>query len=416
MQEKRSVFYGNISKASSLSEIITFRSVWGRIMGSELMLFLATLATLLAFLAVPTLAYYLWMKKKENSVWGLTRNEEYRPKVSLVVATYNEAAVIRRKLENIKTLDYPEDKLQVLIVDSNSTDGTLDVCRAFLADVQFRFPIQLISEKERLGKSHALNTALDNAEGMIIATSDADSFWEKDALLKAVSFFADPSVGAVTGREKLLNLEKSVHTMSEGIYRGFYYTLRLGESKIHSTLIFQGELSLYRRSAFNRFEDRPGYSDDTGTVISMVSKGYRCIFVPDATFHDTAAYSLSGRLMLKSRRAQHLIAGIIQSIRFKLNGKLKLPWSVVFFNFYLHVLSPLIAFSALFVAVAVLAFYFQIFWFIPLLFLVALLFKKPRLFAVSYLTSNIALIIGLVQHFARRRSMSWRKIEEMRTE
>ncbi len=380
------------------------------------MLLIAIFVALLASLALPPITYYLWMKKKETSVWGLTRHEEYRPKVSLVVATYNEQAVIRRKLENIQTLDYPEDKLQVLVVDSNSTDGTLDECRAYLNDEQFRFPIQLISEKERLGKSHALNTALDHAEGEIIATSDADSFWDKDALIKAVPFFGDPSVGAVTGREKLLNLQKSVHTMSEGIYRNFYYTLRLGESKIHSTLIFQGELSLYRRSAFDMFEDRPGYSDDTGTVISMVSDGYRCIFVPDATFHDTAAYSLSGKLMLKSRRAQHLIAGIIQSVRFKLSGKLRLPWSIVFFNFYLHVLSPLIALSALFVAVAVLAFYFQTLWFVPLVFLAALLFKKIRLFAVSYLTSNIALMIGLAQHLSKRRSMSWRKIEEMRAE
>jgi biofilm PGA synthesis N-glycosyltransferase PgaC len=377
---------------------------------------LGVFGTLLALLAIPTLAYYLWMKSKKNLSWGLMRSEEYRPKVTLVVATYNEASVIRRKLENILTLDYPEDKLQVLVVDSNSTDGTLDVARKFLTEKKFRFPIQLISEKERLGKSHALNTALDSAEGEIIATSDADSFWEKDALIKAVSYLADPSVGAVTGREKLLNLKKSVHTMSEGLYRGFYYTLRLAESKIHSTLIFQGELSLYRRSAFDRFEDRPGYSDDTGTVISMVSKGYRCIFVPDANFHDTAAYSLSGRLMLKSRRAQHLIAGIIQSIRFKLNGELRLPWSIVLFNFYLHVLSPLIAFSALFVSVAVLVVYFQFLWFIPILLLFAFLYKKLRLFAISYLTSNIALIIGLVQHFTKRRSMSWRKIEEMRTD
>lgn len=380
------------------------------------MLLLTVLLLLFGSLILPTFTYYLWMKNKQRLVWGLTRSEEYRPKVSLVVATYNEVSVIRRKLENIKTLDYPEDKLQVLVVDSNSADGTLDVCRNFLANEKFPFQIRLISENDRLGKSHALNTALDYAEGEIIATSDADSFWEGDALRNATSFFADPSVGAVTGREKLLNLEKSIHTMSEGIYRDFYYTLRLGESKIHSTLIFQGELSLYRRSAFDRFEDRPGYSDDTGTVISIVSSGYRCIFVPDALFSDTAAYSLSGRLMLKSRRAQHLIAGVIQSIRFKINGKLCLPWLIVFFNFYLHILSPLILFLTLFVSAVAFIVYFQLVWFLPLLVIVALGFKKLRIFAVSYLTSNVALIMGLVYHLTKKRSTYWRKIEEMRTE
>ena len=380
------------------------------------MLLLTAISALFASLIIPPVVYYLWMKNKERSCWGLTIDEQYRPKVSLIVATYNEASVIRRKLENIQTLDYPEDNLQVLVVDSNSTDGTLSVCRAFLADEKSRFPIELVSEKERLGKSHALNTALNYANGEIIATSDADSFWEEDSLRKAVSFFADPSVGAVTGREMLLNLEKSVHTMSEGIYRNFYYTLRLGESKVHSTLIFQGELSLYRRSSFERFEDRPGYSDDTGTVINMVSRGYRCIFVPDAIFHDTAAYSLSGRLMLKSRRAQHLIAGIMQSLRFKVSGKLLLPWPIVFFNFYLHILSPLIVFSVLFASVATLIVYFQMIWFVPLLLITGLLTKKLRLFAVCYLTSNVALLMGLTKHLTRRTSKSWRKIEEMRTE
>jgi biofilm PGA synthesis N-glycosyltransferase PgaC len=365
-------------------------------------------------LVLPTVSYYFWMKKKEKIAWGLKIDSEYMPNVTLVIATYNEAAVVARKLENVQELDYPKDKLQVIVVDSNSNDGTLEECKGFLDHVSFQFSIQLVSEKERLGKSHALNTALEFAEGEIIATSDADSFWERDALRKAVSFFADKSVGAVTGREKLLNLDKSVHTASEGLYRGFYYTLRLGESKIHSTLIFQGELSLYRRNSFDRFEDRPGYSDDTGTVINLVSKGYRCIFVPEAAFHDTAAYSLNGRLMLKSRRAQHLIAGIFQSLRFKFNGNLNLPLSVVLFNFYLHVLSPLLAISTLFIAVAALIIDFQFLWFIPISLVVALSLRKVRLFAVSYFTSNVALLIGLFQHLTKRRSVSWRKIEEMR--
>jgi biofilm PGA synthesis N-glycosyltransferase PgaC len=365
-------------------------------------------------LVLPPVSYYLWMKRKEKTPWGLKIDSEYVPNVTLIIATYNEAAVITKKLENVQELDYPENKLQVIVVDSNSNDGTLEACKGFLEHVSFRYPIKLVSEEERLGKSHALNTALEFAEGEIIATSDADSFWERDALRKAVSFFADDSVGAVTGRENLLNLDKSVHTASEGLYRGFYYTLRLGESKIHSTLIFQGELSLYRRNSFDRFEDRPGYSDDTGTVINLVSKGYRCIFVPDAAFYDTAAYSLNGRLMLKSRRAQHLIAGIFQSLRFKLNGHLDLPWSIVLFNFYLHVLSPLLAFSVLLAAVAVLIVNFQFLWFVPILLVAALFFKKFRLFALSYFTSNVSLLIGLFQHLAKRRAVSWRKIEEMR--
>jgi cellulose synthase/poly-beta-1,6-N-acetylglucosamine synthase-like glycosyltransferase len=378
------------------------------------MLIVMVLGMLLGALIVPNIFYFMWMKNTAKRDWGLAIDPNFRPKVSLVIATYNEAKVMDKKLKNVQELDYPVDKLEVIIVDSASTDGTLDVCRSFLKKNELRYPVKLLSEEQRLGKSHALNTALQHAKGEVIATSDADSFWKPDALLKAVPFFADPSIGAVTGREVLMNLEKNVYTMSEGIYRDFYYTLRLGESKVNSTLIFQGEFALYRRSILDKFEDRPGYSDDIGTVVNMVSNGYRCIFVPEAIFYDTTACSFIGRLELKSRRAQHLIAGVIQALKFKLNKKLVVPSAVVAFNFYMHVVSPLLFVVVTLVGVVAFILYFSVVWFLLLLALPLLVFRKPRSFVISYLTSNLALIIGLVRHLAGRKEATWRKIEEMR--
>jgi cellulose synthase/poly-beta-1,6-N-acetylglucosamine synthase-like glycosyltransferase len=230
-------------------------------------------------------------------------------------------------------------------------------------------------------------------------------------LHKTIPFFADPTVGAVTGREELINLEKSLYTLSEGMYRKFYYALRLGESKINSTLIFQGELSLYRRSALHRFEDISGSSDDTGTVVNIISRGYRCIFVPAAVFHDTAAYSLRGRLMLKSRRGQHLISGIIKSFTLKLQGRFPLSSPVIFFNFYMHVVSPWLF---LLTAIMLVALCIQTFWYLMPLLVLPFLFEKSRIFIISYLTSNIALMIGLIRHFGGKKEVAWHKVEEMR--
>jgi len=373
------------------------------------MLVLIVLALVTALFA-PPLIYYAWMKSKAKKSWDLMIDNNYQPKVTLIIPTYNEASVISKKLENTQKIDYPEDKLQVILVDSASTDGTLAVCKSFLESKPLRFPTKLLSEKKRVGKSHAINTALEFSDGEIIATSDADSFWESDVLRKTIPFFADPTVGAVTGREELINLEKSLHTLSEGMYRKFYYTLRLGESKINSTLIFQGELSLYRRSAFHRFEDISGSSDDTGTVVNIISRGYRCIFVPEAVFHDTAAYSLRGRLMLKSRRAQHLISGIIKSFTFKLQGRFPLSSPVIFFNFYMHVVSPWI----LFLFGIMLALFIQSLWYLMPLIVLPFLFKRSRIFMVSYLTSNVALMIGLIRRFVGKKETAWRKVEEMR--
>jgi biofilm PGA synthesis N-glycosyltransferase PgaC len=374
---------------------------------------LVFIAVLFVALFAPSLAYYAWMKSKAIKDWGLIINQHFQPKISIIIPTYNEAVTIRKKLENIQEMDYPTDKLQVIVVDSASIDGTISVCRSFLEEKSLRFPnIILLSEKERMGKSHALNTALEYAEGEIVATSDADSFWESDALSKAVSFFADPSIGAITGREELINLKKTVHTLSEGLYRKFYYTLRLGESKVDSTFIFQGELSLYRKDALRKFESRPGYSDDVGTVVNIISRGYKCIFVPEAVFHDTAAYSLRGRLMLKSRRAQHLIAGILESSKLKLEGKFSLASSIIFFNFYMHIISPLLF---VFVTAFTIALVFLSYWFLIFLILPLFIFRKPRLLAVSYLTSNLALLLGLFWCVFGKKDSRWQKIEEMRT-
>jgi biofilm PGA synthesis N-glycosyltransferase PgaC len=363
-------------------------------------------------LVLPPLAYYLWMLNKVKR-HHISNHLDYQPTVSLIVPTYKEASVIAKKLENIQELDYPPNKLQVILIDSASEDGTIDVCRDYLAKNNFRFPITLFSEKEREGKSHALNTALKHANGEIIATSDADSFWEKCALKNAVSYFADSTVGAVTGKEEVANIQKSVHTMSEGLYRKFYYTLRLGESIIHSTLIFQGELTLYRRDAFTEFEDKPGYSDDIGTIINIASTGYRCIFVPDAVFYDNAAYSLDGRLKVKSRRAEHLITGILRSIRLKMKARLPVMWRILLFNFYLHVISPILLITTLFLTAITYFVAFNSIWFLGF-FLILLLIKKPRVFAISYLTSNIALILGLVPIITGKRQSTWQKVDEMR--
>ncbi|MGD0644637.1 MAG: glycosyltransferase [Candidatus Bathyarchaeia archaeon] len=378
-----------------------------------MMLLLLIALSLWGALLLPPVIYYAWMLKKEKGRLCVQADTNYQPNVSMIVCTYNEAKVIERRLENIQELDYPENNLQIILVDSASNDGTLEKVKGFLAKTDFRFPITLISEKERLGKSHALNVALKQANGEIIATSDADSFWDTDALLKAVAYFADPSVGAVTGKEKIVNVEKNVHTMGEGFYRTFFYTLRLGESCIHSTILFQGELALYRKNAFKEFENRPGYSDDIGTVINLLSNGYRCIFVPEAVFHDTAPFSLGGRLMLKSRRSEHLISGVFLTLKLKIKRKLPLSWRVVLFNFYLHVISPLLLIATLLITGIVYIIDFRTLWFLGFL-LILLLLKKPRVIAVSYLTSNLALIMGLYPVLLKKRSRPWKKVDEMR--
>jgi hypothetical protein len=117
--------------------------------------------------------------------------------------------------------------------------------------------------------------------------------------------------------------------------------------------------------------------------------------------------------MLKSRRSEHLISTVVRALRLKIKRKLPLSWRVVSFNFYLHVISPMLLIAALITTGIVYIIDFRALWFLGFL-LIPLLLKKPRVVAVSYLTSNLALIMGLYPILTRKRSGAWRKVDEMR--
>ena len=139
---------------------------------------LVTLFTVLVtFLVASNYLYYVLMKRASRRPWSICIDTEYTPKVTMILPTYNEAPTIAMKLDNIQQTEYPEGKLDVIIVDSASPDETADKCESYIANAKARFPMILISEEKRMGKSHALNTALKYASGEIVATTDADSFW-----------------------------------------------------------------------------------------------------------------------------------------------------------------------------------------------------------------------------------------------
>jgi len=360
-------------------------------------------------LIVPPFLYYQFMKRVSKRPYNLKSDFAYTPLVTLILPTYNEASIIDKKLHNLENIDYPSEGLEIIIVDSASSDRTLDKCGAYLREKPLKFRTTLLSEERRMGKSHALNTALEHARGEIIATTDADSFWKADALRAAVSYFADPAVGAVSGHERIINANQNDYTLAEHAYREYFYRLRLGESKLHSTLLFQGELSLYRRSAFNRFEDRPGYSDDTGTVLKIISRLHRTIFAPDAVFFDSAPYTFRDRLSLKSRRGQHVISAALASIR--LRGIL--PLEIIVFTMVFNVVCPVI-FSIALALSAVIIYSYNLWWVLPIA-IPVLVLRKLRIVALSYVTSNLALILAMVYLLFGMNSRAWKKIERMRT-
>jgi len=353
--------------------------------------------------------YYEVAKRWSRKRWNLLVDNEFIPTVTVIIPTYNEAVAIGDRLRNLAEISYPRDKLQVIVVDSASTDGTSDVAGQYLKAIAFPFPAKILKQEERAGKGNALNFALKHASGEIVATSDADSHWGSGALLSAVRYMADPRVGAVTGKEVITNEDFNFLTKGEALYKKAYDVLRIGESKTHSTLIFDGEFSLYRRSALDKFEDQEG-SDDCGTVVEIVSRGYRAIFASDARYFDAVPYTLRGRMIVKIRRAQHLILSLLKAVRLKTQNSLPVPGSIVFSNLYLHVVNPITSLAGLTLAgIFVLRFPFILLGALPILFV-----ERLRAAAGLFITGNVALVVALLKCLAGDRQIVWKRIDETR--
>jgi|SRR5271157_4529514 len=354
----------------------------------------------------PVAIYYLCMRRKAlRGPWNLSLDENYSPAVTLIVATYNEANVILNKMRNITELDYPTDKLEVIIVDSASTDGTPRIIKEYLKNNKPPFKTFLIEEDQREGKAKALNHALQQASGTIVATSDADCIWTRDSLRKAMKYMSDDNIAAVCGQEVLLNPNDSSATRTESQHRNFFNLIRLGESKIDSTIAFEGALALYKRKLLQRFDED---CDDSGSALNLVQLGYRTIMVPDAFFLNPFPSKWSVKISKKTRRAQHLVGLWWKCIKLSIRRKLKLnPW-ISAANVFLYLINPLL--FALFLGTIVLVLMTYPFLLLLLLLLpfVAIV-PKMRDSLILYLTNYLFLLYAIFVESSGRKQVVWKK-------
>ena len=151
----------------------------------------------------------------------------------------NEEYTINHKLNNLLDQTYPKELMEVIIIDSNSEDNTINIVRNFKKS-QSKLDIKIITENTRRGKSHSINKAFSSAKktSEILFMTDADSILKKDALEKIVLYLENPEIGAVSGVETILNLNESRETKLEGTYIEYYKKMRLGESNLDSCVIF----------------------------------------------------------------------------------------------------------------------------------------------------------------------------------
>jgi len=306
---------------------------------------LDTIALALALIHFTTpLTYYYYMRRKYLSKpWGLSIDPGLQPRVTIIVPTFNEAGLIEGKLDNIYGQDYPRDRLEIIVVDSASTDGTPRIAREW-AERHRDVRLVIIEEPVRRGKACALNTALKHASGDVIVVTDVDSLWPSSSTLsEAVKWFSDNTVGAVSCVKQ--PTAPGVVGVEEG-YRGYYNVLRVAESKAWSTPVFHGELAAFRRDILEKAGGFPTDigSDDSYTATRMALMGFRSIIPGDAKCVE--AVPRKGYHLWRIRRAQHLIQHFTKTLREKhgVPGQFK---PILYTEAFLHLVNPWMLLAAI---------------------------------------------------------------------
>jgi cellulose synthase/poly-beta-1,6-N-acetylglucosamine synthase-like glycosyltransferase len=351
--------------------------------------------------------------------YGVDKKARFRPNVSIVIPTYNEEGSIEGKLKNTVRIKYPNDMIEIIVIDSASIDGTAGVVKRFMKTYRpegkgdsKKIKITFMEENARRGKALALNSAFAKCRGEIVFITDADCRLEPDVLEKTMPYFADAKIGAITGRESIINPDENSATDTEKQYRKLYYMLRSAESKMDSTYVFDGPLAAYRKKLLTRLSMHV-VADDTELALQVRKKGFRILSIPDAKYHEYAPPTLTDRAKQKSRRAEGLNQSLIRnagtflfSPRYGLFGMLIYPVALM-----LHIATPFLLLLG-----------FISYFFIPLqqgaflfvAFLAALTIPPTRRLIMAFMHSQYANLIGVLRQLMPTSDFRWEKIESTR--
>jgi poly-beta-1,6-N-acetyl-D-glucosamine synthase len=262
------------------------------------------------------------------------------PAISIVMSAYNEEQVIEKRIANIQNCHYPKESMEIIFVDDLSGDNTKNLAKFWLEQV--KIPFQLIANTERLGTNRSYNSAINNANYPIIVTTDADVFFDPDALNYLIGrLLSDDNIAAVTGELRpVINSSRTM--MLEGVYRSFYGRMCEWESALDSTYNFNGALVAFRLDRIRRINDKLG-ADDANTAFEAIRRGYRAVYEKKAIVYEDIPPSFKIQYRQKTRRATGLIEATLSNL--DLLGK-STPFSRYFYpiRIFMYVCSPLIFF------------------------------------------------------------------------
>jgi len=251
----------------------------------------AVVVVLQVYIGYPVGIYFKSRGQKDDLPGGLADRE--LPSITVLIPAYNEERSIARKIENTLALQYPRDRLQMLVASDGSSDRTVTIARQY-ADRG----VEVNHNPERRGKMETENRMVPIAAGEIILVTDASAQLSSDALLRIARHFADPSVGCVSGSRVCLPTE-SAASEGEGLYWRYESWIKQSESRLGTCLGADGQLMAVRKSLFPRI---PDCNDDFYVPMNiLITSNHKVRYEPGAKAWIAAAATLRSEFQRKVR-------------------------------------------------------------------------------------------------------------------
>lgn len=252
----------------------------------------------------PAIVVFLARSKTRRTAHAVRTPVELLPTACVVIAAYNEQRVIGSKLQNTLALDYPADRLRVIVAAHGSSDATADIARSYE-----QRGVTVLHDPIRRGKTAALNRALEVAAAEIIVFSDANNMFDPDAVKKLVAHFADPRVGGVCGLKQIYDAQDRESAVGDGLYWKYESAIKTAESQLGSITAADGEIFAIRRGLYRPL-DESLINDDAAITLDLVRNNYRVLYEPRARSFEHASIRIEDDFNVKVR----MVSGGFQTV------------------------------------------------------------------------------------------------------
>lgn len=277
------------------------------------------------------------------------------PCVSILIPACNEGATLDRKIQNIASMQYPKNKIEVIVIDDHSTDDSVGRARAAIRESEVNG--RIIQNQTRMGVNACYNKGVAEARYDYILTTDADVALHKDALRIAASLLMQlKEVGGVTAKMITVSSQNTTAARVEDSFRDSFTSMMVSESAIFSTFPGYTCFTLFRKCAFSIISNEYG-SSDGNISLAIIRNGFRFILAPTVLFYEPISQTMKEQSRQKVRRAKRLAQSAIMNRdmlfekRYKEFGRLIFP-----LRFLMHIICPpLILLAISLIAVAMLS-------------------------------------------------------------